>query len=182
MDSSGRMGSRSMPEFRIRPGVRSDADALVALVDGVYREYGDEVYLEGYDRDLLDVEESYRAKGGEFVVLEVDGQVRGAHATQPVDVERGIVTFRRLYLPPELRGTGAGKLLMDWAVEWSRQKGFHTVEFWSDTRFERAHRFFERYGFVRGGIRHLEDGPLSFSEHQFTMELGEGTVQGGESP
>ena len=91
------------------------------MIDEVYREYGDEVDLEGYDRDLLDVEASYREVGGEFVVLEEDGRISGANATQPVDRDEGVVTFRRLYLPPRNRGTGAGKALMDWAVGWSHR-------------------------------------------------------------
>lgn len=155
----------------MRPGRKEDAEELIRLVGGVYREYGDEVYLEGYDGDLLDVEESYRSQGGEFVVMEREGEIVGAHATQPVDVERGIASLRRLYLQPEMRGTGAGKALMDWALEWCREHGFRRIEFWSDTRFERAHRFFERFGFKRGGIRHIEDGPLSFAEHHFSMNL-----------
>ncbi|NIP95726.1 MAG: GNAT family N-acetyltransferase, partial [Akkermansiaceae bacterium] len=97
---------------------------MVALIDGVYREYGDETDLDGFDRDLLDVEEAYEGRGGEMVVLEENGEVVGAHATQPVDMKEGVVTFRRLYLQPEARGRGAGKLLMDWAVEWSRGHGF----------------------------------------------------------
>ena len=160
-----------MSGFTIRLGCREDADDLVQLVDGVYREYGDEIDLEGYDRDLLDIEGAYREVGGEFVVLEQEGKVMGAHATQPVDREAGVVTFRRLYLRRELRGSTAGKELMDWAVGWSREAGFRRVEFWSDTRFDRAHRFFERYGFVRGGIRDVEEGKLSFSEYFYAMEL-----------
>jgi len=158
-------------EFTIRPGCNEDSKAVVAIIDAVYREYGDEMDLEGYDRDLLDLEGTYREKGGEIVVLESRGEVVGAHATQPINRAEGLVTFRRLYLPKEMRGTGAGTLLMDWAVEWSREHGFKRVEFWSDTRFERAHRFFERYGFVRGAIRHLEEGRLRFSEHHFSMDL-----------
>jgi putative acetyltransferase len=156
--------------WNLRLARNEDSEELVRLIGEVYREYGDEVDLKGYDRDLLDPEGAYRAKGGEIVVLETD-HIVGAHATQPVDVAAGIVTFRRLYLPEELRGTGAGKLLMDWAVDWSREHGFRRVEFWSDTRFGRAHRFFERFGFVRGGIREVAEGKLVFSEHHFSMDL-----------
>ncbi len=155
----------------LRPGRREDGPGLVRLIDEVYREYGDVADVEGYDCDLLDVEAAYRRKGGEFVVLEEDGEIVGAHATQPIDLEKGLLTFRRLYLPARVRGTGAGKFLMDWAVGWSRDNGYRRVEFWSDTRFSRAHRFFERYGFERGGIRHVEEGKLKFSEYFFALSL-----------
>ena len=157
--------------WNLRAARDEDSAAVIAVIDAVYREYGDESDLEGYDRDLLALEESYRGKGGEFVVLEVDGEVVGAHATQPIDVQAGLLTFRRLYLRRTMRGCGAGRLLMDWAIDWARTHGFRRVEFWSDTRFERAHRFFERYGFVRGGMRKVEEGKLSFFEHFYAMDL-----------
>ena len=93
----------------LRPGRRKDGPGLVRLIDEVYREYGDEADVEGYDRDLLDVEAAYRDKGGEFVVLEEDGEIVGAHATQPIDPEKGLLTFRRLYLPARVRGSGAAQ-------------------------------------------------------------------------
>ena len=158
-------------QWTFRPGRKDDGLGLVRLVDEVYREYGDEADVEGYDRDLLDVEDAYRKIGGEFVVLEQDGEIVGAHATQPVDREAGLLTFRRLYLRAHLRGTGAGQFLMDWAVQWSRDNGYRRVEFWSDTRFSRAHRFFERYGFEKGGLRHVEEGKLKFSEYFFALSL-----------
>ena len=155
----------------LRPGRTEDGPRLVRLIDEVYREYGDEADVAGYDRDLLDVEAAYRDKGGEFVVLEEDGEIVGAHATQPIDPEKGLLTFRRLYLPARVRGSGAGRFLRDWAVQWGRNNGYRRVEFWSDTRFSRAHRFFERYGFERGGIRHVEEGKLKFSEYFFALSL-----------
>ena len=158
-------------QWTFRPGRKDDGPGLVRLVDEVYREYGDEADVEGYDRDLLDVEDSYRKIGGEFVVLEQDGEIVGAHATQPVDRDAGLLTFRRLYLRARLRGTGTGQFLMDWAVQWSRDNGYRRVEFWSDTRFSRAHRFFERYGFEKGGLRHVEEGKLKFSEYFFALSL-----------
>lgn len=158
-------------EFSIRPGVNEDGEALIALIDAVYREIGDEVDVDGFDRDLLDVEGAYRGKGGELVVMESEGGIVGAHATQPLDQAAGLLTFRRLYLYPNWRGVGAGPALMDWAIDWSREHGYRRVEFWSDTRFHRAHRFFEHYGFVRGGIRHVEEGKLKFSEHFYALDL-----------
>ena len=61
---------------------------------------------------------------------------------------------------------------MDWAVGWSRDHAYSRVQFWSDTRFEQAHRFFERYGFTKTGeTRNMDDGALPYSEYFFTMEL-----------
>ena len=74
----------------IRPATPADVAPLIALIDRVYREYGDVIYLEGADGDLLDIDRFYRAQGGEFVVLDDAGSVRGAHAVLPFAQRRGV--------------------------------------------------------------------------------------------
>ena len=61
---------------------------------------------------------------------------------------------------------------MDWAIEQARQEEFKRIEFWSDTRFTRAHRFFERIGFQRDGrIREMSDGWIPYQEYFFWYDL-----------
>jgi GNAT superfamily N-acetyltransferase len=125
---------------------------------------------------LLAVDRTYREPGGEFVVL-VDpandtGRIYGAHAVLPFADRPGICTFRRLYLDPSLRGGETGTRLMQWAIDWAAGQGLVRVEFWSDTRFTRAHRFFERLGFVRTGeIREMNDGAMPYREYFFWRSL-----------
>ena len=157
----------------LRPATDADSEALVSLITAVYHEYGEVMFTEGADSDLLDLEARYAGRGGAFVVLEDEGgEIVGSHATLPIEGRDGLLTFRRLYLDRSLRGSGLGKDLMDWAVDWSRANSFRRVEFWSDTRFETAHRFFERYGFTRSGeVRDMDDGALPYSEYFFFMDL-----------
>ncbi len=159
--------------MNLRRATNHDSPALIALIDAVYREYGEVMHTAGADSDLLEIEERYCGRQGDFVVLE-DKQhhIVGCHATLPIDPENGLLTFRRLYLNKSLRGSGHGIRLMDWAVEWARDKGYRQVEFWSDTRFTTAHKFFEAYGFERtGDIRDMDDGALPYSEYFFRMNL-----------
>lgn len=159
--------------YQLRPATPSDVPGVIELIDGVYREYQDRIFLEGADGDLLRIDDYYRRPGGEFVVL-VDEAARvvAAHAVQPVDKSLGLCTFRRLYMKPELRGSGWGTRMMQWAIDWASAAGFRRVEFWSDTRFTRAHRFFRRLGFQHDGrVRHLDDGAMPYSEYFFWREL-----------
>lgn len=160
--------------MNLRPATPADVKSLVALIDGVYREYGDVIFLEGADADLLDVDRYYRAQGGEFVVLDDASVVRGAHAVLPYAERPGVCTFRRLYLDPSLRGAGVGKDLMLWAVEWALAQELGRVEFWSDSRFGRAHRFFRKLGFSSSGeVREMNDGATPYSEFFFYGDLRE---------
>lgn len=158
----------------IRPFAQDrDAAAVISLIDEIYREYGDPgVDLKQYDQDLLNIDRDYRETGGEFIVATVKEQIVASHATLPVDRATGKITFRRLYLDANFRGSGIADQVMDWAVDWSRAANFRWVEFWSDVRFTRAHRFFERFGFVSdGSIRHEKYGDFCFSEKRFTLDL-----------
>ena len=159
--------------MNIRRATNNDSNEIISLITSIYNEYGEIMYTEGADRDLLDIRGHYHAKGGDFIVMvnEVD-EIIGSHATLPINTKDGVLTFRRLYLKKNYRGEGAGKKLMDWAVKWSIENQFNRVEFWSDVRFKRAHDFFEKYGFVKSGeIREMNDGALPYSEFFFYMNL-----------
>lgn len=155
----------------IRPARNSDREAIIDIIDTCLREIGDRFFPEGEGQDLLDVDAAYTNQDGAFVVLEKDGEVIGTHATSPVDVEKGIITFRRLYLKRERRGQGHGYELMKWAIDWSIEKGWKQVVFWSDTRFTHAHKFFESFNFEKGETRDMDDGAMPYSEYRFQLDL-----------
>lgn len=155
----------------IRHATVSDQPAIIELITAVYEEYGERMCLEGADADLLDLDAAYAAKGGEFVVAEQGDRIVGSHATLPIDVEAGVITFRRLYTASDTRGSGLGDMLMQWALAWATEHGFKQVVFWSDTRFTRAHSFFAKLGFVKGETREMNDGHEPYQEFRFTKQL-----------
>jgi putative acetyltransferase len=164
--------SPSIERLALRPATAADAPGIIALVDGVYREYGDRVHLEDADRDLLAVHEHYAQLGGECVVLSDGERVWGLHAIVPLADQPGVCTFRRLYLDPSLRGGEWGARLVQWAIDRARALGFARVEFWSDTRFARAHRFFARLGFERDGrVRTMTDSWEPYEEYFYFFDL-----------
>ena len=157
---------------RAEPG---DREGVTHLIDTVYTEYGELLCLEGADADLHDIVGNYDGRGGAFIVLDRGGEVVGSHAALPLAERPGVCTFRRLYLDGDLRGTQWGVALMQWTIDWARDHGMRRVEFWSDTRFERAHEFFERFGFRRDGrIREMNDGFELYREYFFWMDLVSG--------
>lgn len=173
-------------DIRLREAIGDDRPGVIALIERVYREYGEQLCLENADADLLSVPDCYVSSGGEMVVLDLaspsanfsretppTGEIVGCHALAPLLGRADVCTFRRLYLHPELRGTGWGTELMRWAVDRALAHGFQQVEFWSDTRFQRAHRFFARCGFRKTGeVREMNDGVAPYREYSFQGDLG----------
>lgn len=173
MKPSGRDFVSDSDPFHVREARRTDSEGLIRLIDTVYREYGDKICLEGYDADLLEVPESYSNEGGLIVVIEHENNIVGSHACLPVDVDSGLFTFRRLYVDARYRGgTPVGHLLMQWAIDYAISRGAKRIEFWSDTRFARAHRFFEKFGFQKTGeVREMHDSWEPYSEFFYFKNL-----------
>ena len=61
-------------------------------------------------------------------------------------------------MTPSLHGSGLGHRLLDVAEAHAIAAGASRLVLWSDTRFDRAHRFYEKRSYVRSGpVRVLED-------------------------
>ncbi len=160
--------------------VARDADSakMIRLVGEVLQEYGETICLSpgGAEADLQEIERSYLDAGGCFWVLEThrnsNQAIVGTHAAvlDPRDSRKCIL--KRLYLSREFRGSGNGDRLMQAAIDWAIDQQCERIEFWSDTRFKRAHRFFARLGFIASGeTRQMHDSHVPYQEYHFRMEL-----------
>ncbi len=166
--------------MKIRLASNSDSPKVIQLIDSVLGEYNDSVCLDRAESDLLDIESSY-SDGGAFWVLEEEstGEICGTHAALEITDPRlsktngqRICVFKRLYLAQPLRGTEWGYRLMQNNIIWAKEQGMGRVEFWSDTRFDRAHRFFERFGFQKSGeVRTMQDSHLIYQEYFYFLDL-----------
>jgi GNAT superfamily N-acetyltransferase len=98
----------------------------------------------------------YAGQGGALWAAEADGQVAGMIATRPLS--DGTWEICRVYVLPALHGGGLGHRLLDEAEAHAIAAGASRLVLWSDTRFARAHRFYEKRSYVRSGpVRALED-------------------------
>jgi putative acetyltransferase len=160
----------------IRLADRTDQPQIVRLIADIFREYGETICLDNCDSDLLDLERNFTAQGGNFWVLEEQGKIKGTVAVTPSHEPSTdpIVPclLKRLYLHPSLRGGSWGRDLMQTAVDWARQQGFQRMEFWSDSRFSRAHNFYQKFGcLMTGQTRVMHDSYEPYEEYHFRLEL-----------
>lgn len=153
------------PRTTIRPGSDTDADAIIALIGACWAQYpGVMMDVDGEMPELRALASYYASKGGAFWVAEDGGRITGMIATVPHDA--GAWEICRVYTIPSMHGAGLGGVLLDTAEAHARAAGARRLVLWSDTRFDRAHRFYEKRGYVRSGpIRVLHDisNSLEFS-------------------
>ena len=141
----------------LRAGRDADAAGFIALMSACWLEYpGCVVDIDGEAPELHALASYFAKCGGTLWAAEQNGQVVGMIGTRPL--ADGAWELCKVYAYPDQRGTGLAQALVDAADAHARAHGATEMKLWSDTRFDRAHRFYEKLGYVRAGaIRVLDD-------------------------
>lgn len=157
----------------LRAGRDADAADFIALIGACWAEYpGCVMDLDGEVPELRALASYYAGQGGALWAAEAGGLVVGMVAARPL--ADGAWELCKMYAYPDQRGTGLAQALAAAAEGHARAQGARRMELWSDTRFERAHRFYEKCGYVRHGeVRALHDLSQSL-EYGYAKGLSDG--------
>ena len=162
---NGKPTTAASTALAVEPARGADAPGVVELIGRVYLEYGF-VYVPDVEvPDLFRFEEHYAAPRGAFYVVRDGGVIVGSVGVERL--EDGSAELHRLYLDARLRGRGTGRVLVETVLEWCRAQRIARLILWSDTRFDQAHRLYERMGFRRTGERVLPDDLNQTREYGF---------------
>jgi ribosomal protein S18 acetylase RimI-like enzyme len=112
-----------------------------------------------------------------FVALDAEGRVVGfviastyredQDESRPVD---GVGEVHAIYVYREVAGMGAGRALMDAAVNSLTDRGLNPIRLWVLEANTRARRFYERYGFALDGARSTAvAGSVELPEVRYTL-------------
>jgi GNAT superfamily N-acetyltransferase len=142
----------------IRPGRDADAAGFIALIGAAWAEFpGCILDVDGEVPELRALASHSARAGGALWAAEREGQVVGMVGTRPLQ-EDAAWEICRMYVARACRGTGLAAQLLELAEAHARAAGAARLVLRSDTRFDAAHRFYEKRGYVRqGGIRILDD-------------------------
>jgi ribosomal protein S18 acetylase RimI-like enzyme len=154
----------------IRPARDSDADHFIAITWACWSRYpGIRMDVDAEMPEYRALASYYTGQGGALWAAETGGEVRGMIATRPLS--DGEWEICRVYVTPELHGGGLGQSLLDVAEAHAIAAGASRLTLWSDTRFDRAHRFYEKSSYVRSGpVRVLSDISNSL-EYRFSKPV-----------
>ncbi len=155
----------------LRPGRDEDAAGFIALIGACWAEFPNCILdVDGEVPELRALATYFGRAGGALWVAEEAGRVIGMAATRPMNQD-GAWEICKVYVAASARGTGLAHDLMAAAEGHARAAGAYRLVLWTDTRFEAAHRFYEKRGFVRqGSIRILDDISNSL-EFRYTKPL-----------
>ena len=147
-----------LPLALIRPGRDADSPGVIALISRCWADYNYTLNVEVDAPKLLAPAAYYAAQGGVLWIAEDAGAVTGMVAAVPRDA--GAWEVCRVYVHPGRHGTGMAHQLLDTAEAHALAAGATRLLLWTDTQFDRAHRFYEKRSYLRTGpIRILESDP-----------------------
>lgn len=163
-------GASVVVRSTLRPG---DLGAIIHLHGTLYAaEYGwdhtfEALVAEGLARFVLAEEDV-----GRLWVAERDGAVAGciAIARQP----DGSAQLRWFLVAPACRGAGIGRMLLDQALAFCRERGFRSVFLWTVRGLEAAAHLYRSAGFRVTREDTRERWGATVTEQRYDLSLGDG--------
>src|ERR1700733_32290 len=95
--------------------VEANAAPQIAQARELFLEYaqslGFSLCFQNFDQELAELPGSYTPPEGRLLLAEYDGQVAGCIALHKLEAD--ICEMKRLYVRPQFRGKGLGRILID---------------------------------------------------------------------
>jgi putative acetyltransferase len=142
--------------YTIRSWQPDDRLAAAEVIKCALAEYGLGWEPDGADRDVLAIEEYYFDRGGEFWVIETQGQIVGTSAYYPCIIESSqpdnrsqkAVEIRKMYLSSKIRGQGLGKYLLGKLEQAIFGRGYDEIRIETASILAAAVRLYEANGYL----------------------------------
>jgi GNAT superfamily N-acetyltransferase len=160
----------------IRPGRDEDIAAYIRLIGEAWAEYPGCVFdVDAELPELYALASYFAGLSGAVWVAEDAGAILGMVGVVP-DAD-GAWELRKMYVDRAARGTGLAPRLLATAEAHAAERGARELFLWTDTRFTRAHRFYEAQSFLRDGpLRTLADLSNTI-EYRYAKPLGRCAVR-----
>ena len=108
---------------------QAESSADIALVRQLFLEYahslGFSLCFQNFDKELANLPGDYAAPHGRLFLAEYDGKFAGCGALRRLDQES--CEMKRLYVRPEFRGKGLGRLLAEKLIAEARRIGYRRM-------------------------------------------------------
>jgi ribosomal protein S18 acetylase RimI-like enzyme len=135
------------PEIAV---VAGHADSLLDDARQLILEYAAslpfDLTFQGFDDELATLPGAYAPPRGRLLIARLGSRSIGCVGLRPLD--RHTAELKRLWVRPEARETGVGKLLVGHAVEHARAAGYARIRLDTTPGMEAAQALYRSFGFV----------------------------------
>ena len=130
--------------------VQADGTALVTTARALFLEYADAIGVDleyqGFTAELAGLPAPYQQPGGALLIAKVDGDIAGCAALRRLDEHTG--EMKRLYVRPDYRRFGLGKLLVEAIIQAAHQAGYRELRLDTLPSMASAQGLYRRHGFT----------------------------------
>ena len=138
-----------MPSFELLM-VQADGTALVTTARTLFLEYADAIGVDleyqGFTAELARLPAPYQQPDGTLLIAKVDGDIAGCAALRRLDEHTG--EMKRLYVRPDYRSFGLGKLLVEAIIQAAHQAGYRELRLDTLPSMASAQGLYRRLGFT----------------------------------
>ena len=145
----------------IRDLRKEDNPSLAKIVKETLAEFGanhpNTVYYDPTTDTLFEVFQTPRSK---YFLAEIDGKMVGGGGIYPTDgLDDDTCELVKMYLLPQARGHGLGKMLIEKCIEAAKENGYKKIYLETMPELKQAMKVYEKFGF-----KYL-NGPMGNSGH-----------------
>ena len=130
--------------------VKYTIDELDEVRD-IFIEYADflqvDLCFQDFEKELQTLHEVYFPPKGCIVLAKVDKLVMGCVALKPIG--EGVCEMKRLYVRPQARGKGLGKLLVEELINFATNAGYKTMKLDTISSLKEAIKLYQSKGFLK---------------------------------
>lgn len=140
--------------------VEVSSPAEVDAVRQMFLEYkasvGVDLWFGGFDKELAALPEPFVRPGGRLLILKDDGAVAGCGGLCPLATDAA--EMKRMWLRPEHRGKGLGRVVADALIAAAREDGYRVVRLETLSVMPAARSLFKTMGFEE--VPHVKRNPF----------------------
>jgi ribosomal protein S18 acetylase RimI-like enzyme len=139
---------------------RAETAQDIATIHELFYEYGAslgfELCFQNFEAELAGLPGKYAPPGGCLLLAAEDDRIAGCVALR--ELSPGICEMKRLYLRPEFRGRGAGRILAEAIIAKAREIGYTSMRLDTVPNMETAIALYFSLGFKK--IRPYRENPI----------------------
>ena len=133
----------------IRDLCKEDNPSLAKIVKDTLAEFGanhpNTVYYDPTTDTLFEV---FQTPGSKYFLAEIDGEMVGGGGIYPTDgLDDDTCELVKMYLLPQARGHGLGRLLIEKCIETAREIGYKKIYLETMPELKQAMKVYEKFGF-----------------------------------
>jgi len=157
---------------RSQPSIaRVESAGQLDRVRRLFREYqssvGAPICFGAFEDEVAGLPGEYAETRGCLLLAEIEGRDVGCVAVRPLEGDPNAAELKRLYVRPDVRGAGIGRILVTAAIEFARAAGYQRFQLDTLHTMQAAQQLYLSMGFQ---IMPLPKGHPR--DHPMFMELG----------